>query len=48
MAIKALKHSVNLFKPNKCTTIIDFCFASVFFISLKHLSHPTLVLLFTF
>ena len=30
----------------KCTTTIDFCLTSVFFINLEHLSHPTLVLLF--
>ena len=30
----------------KCTTTIDFRFTSVFFINLKDLSHPTLVLLF--
>ena len=30
----------------KCTTTIDFRLASVFFIDLKYLSHPTLVLLF--
>ena len=32
----------SLFKPNKCTTTIDFRLASVFFINLEHLSHPTL------
>ena len=31
----------------KCTTTIDFRLTSVFFINLEHLSHPTLVLLFT-
>ena len=30
----------------KCSITIDFCIASVFFINLEHLSHPTLVLLF--
>ena len=30
----------------KCTTAIDFCLTSVFFINPEHLSHPTLVLLF--
>ena len=30
----------------RCTTTIDFCLTSVFFINLKHLSHPTSVLLF--
>ena len=30
----------------KCSTTIDFRFTSVFFINLKDLSHPTLVLLF--
>ena len=45
-AIKALK-AQSLFKPIKCTTKIDFSLASVFCINLEHLSHPTLVLLFT-
>ena len=30
----------------KCTITIDFRITSVFFVNLKHLSHPTLVLLF--
>ena len=30
-----------------CITAIDFRLASVFFINLKYLSHPALVLLFT-
>ena len=30
----------------KCTTAIDFCLTSVFFINLEHLSRPTLVLRF--
>ena len=35
-----------MLEANKYTTTIDFRLASVFFINLEHLSHPTLVLLF--